>query len=241
MRVNKRSMGERMRVDVIIPALDESRSIADVVKSIPRPPVRTVLVVDNGSRDQTAEAARAAGAIVISEARRGYGSACLAGLSELRPLETDIVVFLDGDGSDDAAAIPKLVAPIEDGDADLVVGTRISDRCALPVQQRLGNAIAAWWLRTRFDLPATDLGPFRAVRRLSLDELCMSDRGYGWTVEMQIKAARRGLRYLEIAVPYSPRRHGASKISGTLRGTIGAATKILGLLAAYDLRGARQG
>lgn len=224
-----------MLVDVVIPALDESEAIGAVVRSVLRPPVRSVVVVDNGSRDGTGDVARAAGARVVREPRRGYGAACLAGIRALPP-DGDVVVFLDGDGSDDPSWIPRLLAPIRIGAADLVVGSR-SERAepgALTVQQRLGNAIAAAWLRARFGLPASDLGPLRAIRRRSLGALCMSDQDYGWTVEMQIKAARAGLRYQEVSVPYR-RRRGRSKISGTVRGTLGAGSKILGLLAWYDL------
>jgi glycosyltransferase involved in cell wall biosynthesis len=224
-------------IDVVIPALNEAASIGRVVGAVPRPPVRTVYVVDNGSRDATAAVARAAGARVIGEPRRGYGAACLAGVRAL-PADTEIVVFLDADGADDPTLLPELVRPIVAEMADLVVGARVGagvERGALSVQQRIGNAIAAKWLRARFGLPATDLGPFRAVRRACLDALMMSDLDYGWTVEMQIKAARRGLRYAEVAVPYRVRM-GRSKISGTLRGVLGAAIKILGLLAWHDLR-----
>jgi len=226
-----------MRVDVVIPALNEAHTIGDVVRGIPRPPVRGVTVVDNGSTDGTAERARHAGADVVVERRRGYGSACLAGLGSLQP-DCDVVVFLDADGGDDPSWIPRLLEPIVAGRADLVVGSRTLgdvEPGALAPQQRVGNAIAATWLRVRFRLPATDLGPFRAIRRRSLDELAMADRDYGWTVEMQIKAARKGLRYTEVPVPYRRRRAGTSKVAGTVRGTLGAAFKILGLLAWHDL------
>lgn len=225
-----------MRVDVVIPALNEARAIGGVVARIPRPPVRDVYVVDNGSTDGTAEIARAAGAKIVLERRRGYGSACLAGIAAL-PSDTDIVVFLDADGSDDPDELHSLIAPIVDDRADLVIGSRslgAAERGALTPQQRVGNAIAATWLRTRFDLPATDLGPFRAIRRSSLAALGMVDTNYGWTVEMQIKAAQRGLRYAEVPAAYK-RRIGESKVSGTVRGVIGASYKILGLLAWYDL------
>jgi|RhiMetdeSRZDD1v2_1073273.scaffolds.fasta_scaffold311868_1 glycosyltransferase involved in cell wall biosynthesis len=226
-----------MRVDAIIPALNEAPSIGSVVRAIPRPPIRTVFVVDNGSTDGTAEAASAAGATVVREPRRGYGSACLAGMRAL-PADTDVVVFLDADGSDDPACLPRLLAPIAGRQADLVVGSRVSGAVepgAFTVQQQIGNAVAARWLRFRFGLTATDLGPFRAIRRESLDELGMADPDYGWTVEMQIKAARRKLSYVEVPVPYRRRRGGASKVSGTLRGVVGATVKILGLLIWHDL------
>jgi glycosyltransferase involved in cell wall biosynthesis len=223
-------------VDVVIPALDEADAVAAVVRAVPRPPVATVVVVDNGSTDGTAEAARRAGALVVREPRRGYGAACLAGLRALPPAG-GVVVFLDADGSDDPALVPALCRPIVEGRADLVVGSRARGHVepgALTVAQRLGNALAARWLRARFGLAATDLGPFRAIRRASLETLGMTERGYGWTVEMQIKAARAGLRYLEVPVPYR-RRTGRSKISGTVRGTVGASARILALLVRHDL------
>lgn len=226
-----------MRVDVIIPALNEASSIQAVVQSLPRPLVRTVFVVDNGSTDATAERAREAGAQVVIEPRRGYGSACLAGIRSL-PHDTDVVVFLDADGSDDPSSLSRLLEPIATNRADFVVGSRAlgnAEPGALSLQQRAGNAVAAAWLRVRFALPATDLGPFRAIRRTSLEELAMTDRDYGWTVEMQLKAARKGLRYAEVSVPYRRRKTGTSKVAGTVRGTLGATVKILGLLAWHDL------
>ncbi|MBI3183239.1 MAG: glycosyltransferase family 2 protein [Myxococcales bacterium] len=229
-----------MRIDAVIPALDEEATIAAVVRAVKKPPVHTVWVVDNASADRTAEEARIAGAQVLQEPRRGYGNACLAALRRL-PAEVDAVVFLDGDGSDDPSLIPGLVAPIVRGEADLVVGSRSLggvQQGALSLQQRLGNAVAARWLSTRYGLPATDLGPFRAVRRSSLDSLLMSDPDYGWTVEMQIKAARAGLRYREVPVPCGRRAGGQSKVSGTVAGVLGASAKILGLLFRHDvLRG----
>lgn len=229
-------LSARLRVDVIVPALNEAPSIARVVRAIPRPPVREIYVVDNGSTDGTATVARRAGARVVTEPARGYGAACLAGVRAL-PGDTEIIVFLDADGSDDVTLLPCIIAPIVSGTADLVVGSRVlgrAERGALTSVQRLGNALAAHWLRVRFRLQATDLGPFRAIRATSLRRLRMADRNYGWTVEMQIRAARVGLRYAEVPVPYR-RRLGRSKVSGTLRGTIGASAKILGLLAWHDL------
>ncbi|GIW42742.1 MAG: glycosyl hydrolase [Candidatus Binatia bacterium] len=225
-----------MRVDVIIPALNEAESIGPVVRCIPRPPVRSVIVVDNGSTDGTAERAQQAGALVVREPRRGYGRACLAGIAAL-PTDTDVVVFLDGDGSDDPACLSRLLDPIIRNQADLVVGSRLLGRTepgALTRVQKTGNQLAALWLRRRFGIGVTDLGPFRAIRRPALQALRMRDRGYGWTVEMQIKAARRGLRYQEVPVPYRPRRSGKSKVSGTFCGSFGAAFKIIAYLAWYD-------
>lgn len=229
-----------MIVDVIIPALNEVQVIGSVVRAIPRPPVREVIVVDNGSTDGTARAAEDAGARVVREEKRGYGAACLAGLAALRS-DTEVIAFLDGDGSEDPSCLPLLLAPLLEDRADLVVGSRVAraSRGALSPAQRLGNAIASQWLRTRFGQPTTDLGPFRVIRREALERLAMRDETYGWTVEMQIKAARAGLRYAEVSVPYRE-RVGTSKISGTLRGSIGAGVKILGLLALHDLGGPRR-
>lgn len=226
------------KIDVVIPALNEEQALGAVLRAIPRPPVRRVIVADNGSKDRTAEVAREAGADVVAEPRRGYGSACLAALAALDG-DTDIVVFLDADGSDEPGLIPALVAPIVEDRADLVIGSRAlgkAEQGSLSAAQLVGNAIASRWLRLRFHQPATDLGPFRAIRRSALDELAMADRDYGWTVEMQIKAAQRRLRYAEIAVPYY-RRVGQSKVSGTLRGALGAARKIIGWLAYHDAKG----
>jgi glycosyltransferase involved in cell wall biosynthesis len=233
---DKRMWGASV-VDVIIPARDEQACVGAVVARVPRPPVRMVLVVDNGSSDDTAGAARRAGATVVREPRPGYGAACLAGMAAL-PADASIVVFLDADGSDDPGLIPALLRPILEDRADLVVGARapgLAERGAMTMPQRVGNAVAARWLRARFGLHATDLGPLRAIRRSSLDALGMRDRGYGWTVEMQIKAARARLRYVEVPVPYRRRRTGRSKVAGTLAGTVGAAAKILGLLAWHDI------
>jgi len=228
------------RIDVIIPALDEEATIGGVVASVAAAGAREVFVVDNGSTDRTAAYARAAGATVVLEPRRGYGAACLAGIRAL--VDTDVVVFLDADGSDDPTLLPALVAPILEGRADLVIGARAlgaAEPGALTWPQRAGNALAARWLAVRFGLAATDLGPFRAIRRTSLEALGMRDRGMGWTVEMQLRAARSGLRYHEIAVPYRRRRAGVSKVAGTLRGTVRASLKILGLLCWHDLLASR--
>ena len=231
-----------MNIDVIIPALNEEASVGRVVSGLLRTGlVRVVWVVDNGSTDQTALRAREAGAQVLTEPRRGYGSACLRGLSALSS-DTDIVVFIDADGSDLPAEIIKLVEPVVDDRADLVIGSRVlgePDPGSLTWPQRFGNAIASSWLRVRFGQSATDLGPFRAIRKTSLDELGLCDTNYGWTVEMQIKAAHHRLRYVEVPVSYGC-RIGQSKISGTIRGVVGAGTKIIGLLLWYDLMSVRE-
>lgn len=229
-----------MIVDVIIPALDEEASLPAVLAALPGGWVREVVVVDNGSRDGTAAVARAAGATVVSEPRRGYGSACLAGLRHLRGRASppEAVAFLDGDGSDDPAELPALLRPIARGEADLVIGSRTlgeRERGALSPQQRAGNRLASLLIRALYGHRCSDLGPFRAVRFPSLMALDMRDRGYGWTVEMQVKALRRGLRVVEVPVRYRRRRAGRSKVSGTVRGTLGASGKILFTIARHAM------
>jgi glycosyltransferase involved in cell wall biosynthesis len=229
-----------MVVDVIIPALDEEGSIADVVRGVlATGVVREVLVVDNGSRDATADRARAAGARVVGCAQRGYGVACLAGIAALAD-GCEVVGFVDADGSDAPDDLLALVRAIDSG-ADLVIGSRVLGDCepgALTPQQRVGNGVASVWLRARFGLPTTDLGPFRCIRKSVLDGFGMSDESYGWTIEMQIKAAQQRVHYAEVPVRYRKRQAGVSKVSGTLRGVAGATVKILGLLAYHDLKDA---
>jgi glycosyltransferase involved in cell wall biosynthesis len=218
-----------LRADVIIPARDEEESIARAVAALDPALVSRVIVVDNGSRDRTAEAARRAGALVVSEPRRGYGAACLAGLAFLRSRPPDAVAFLDADLSEDPAQLPELLAPIRDGRADLVIGSRtLGEREAgsLTPVQAFGNRLATVLLRALFGARFTDLGPFRAIRWQALERLRMRDRGYGWTVEMQARAARAGLRCAEIPVRHRVRRAGRSKVAGTLRGVLGAGIQI---------------
>src|SRR5690606_27949797 len=203
---------------------------------IPRALVRRVVVADNGSRDRTAAVAREGGAEVVFEPRRGYGAACLRALAHLADDPPEVVAFLDGDRSDRPEELPRVLAPIERGEADLVIGSRAlgrAERGSLTPQQRVGNAIACAALRVLYGARYTDLGPFRAIRWSALEALGMRDRDYGWTVEMQVKAARLGLRHAEVPVSYR-RRSGTSKVSGTLRGTIGASRKILWTLARHD-------
>lgn len=225
------------RVDVVIPALDEEAALPHVLAEIPRALVRRIVVADNGSRDRTAEVARAGGAEVVHEPRRGYGRACKRALAHLATDPPDVVVFLDGDRSDRPAEMPALLSEIAQG-ADLVIGSRARGRRepgALTPQQIVGNAIACAALRARFGVRFTDLGPFRAITWSALERLAMSEPAYGWTVEMQIKAARLGLRCAEVPVSYR-RRIGVSKVSGTVAGTLGASATILGLLARHALR-----
>ncbi len=217
-------------VGVIIPALDEEAAIAKVIAAIPSW-ADEIVVADNGSRDATRARAEAAGAKVVAEPARGYGAACLAGIAALRP--ADIVVFLDGDFSDDPAEMALLVDPIATGAADFVIGSRVGAQVvpgSLTPQQRFGNALACWLIKRLFGVRYSDLGPFRAIRASSLRDLEMRDRAYGWTVEMQIKAARAGLKHLDVPVSYRP-RIGKSKISGTVRGVVMAGATILTVIA----------
>ncbi len=221
----------------VIPALDEEGSIGRVVVGLRAAGVGRVLVGDNGSTDATAARAVAAGAEVVRVARRGYGSACLGALGRLDP-ECRAVVFCDADGADDLAVLPDLVEPVLAGRVDLHVASRRRGRSepgALTVPQRFGNALAAACIRAFYRLPVSDLGPFRCVSRAALDRLAMRDPDFGWTVEMQVKAARLRLRYRELPVRALRRRHGRSKISGTVAGTLRAGTVILRSIALYGL------
>jgi glycosyltransferase involved in cell wall biosynthesis len=224
-------------ITAIIPALDEEHSIGNVVSGLLGNGADDVVVVDNGSTDSTPDAARAAGARVVYEARRGYGSACLAGIAALE--ETDIVVFADGDGCDDPCDLPSLVSPIERGEADMVIGSRLTGRAdvgALPIHSRVGNRIAGIMLRLIYGQRATDLGPFRAIRFASLLALEMSDTGFGWTAEMQAKAALAGLRVLEVPVHYRKRSAGKSKITGNIKASILAGWIIIKTLVLTRIR-----
>ena len=224
-----------MNVSVIIPAFDEEGSIGKVIADIPKACVREIIVVDNGCLDRTAEVAHAAGAQVVREARRGYGSACLAGMAALNAPE--IVVFLDGDYSDFPSEMPLLLQPILAGDAEMVIGSRIRGVCekgALLPQARFGNALATFLIRLLFHVRYTDLGPFRAICYERLLAMDMQDRTFGWTVEMQVKAAKMGLRVCEVPVSYR-KRIGQSKITGTVKGTILAGYKIITTILRYGL------
>jgi len=218
-------------IDVIIPAYNEESSIASVVGDIPKDLVRDIIVCNNNSKDATAEHARNAGAIVVDEPRPGYGSACLKGMEYIaaRDVKPDIIVFLDGDYSDHPEEMPKLVEPIIKDQMDMVIGSRaigdMEDGAMMP-QQIFGNWLATTLIRFFYKYEFTDLGPFRAIRYDRLMDIQMQDRDFGWTVEMQVKAAKMKLKCTEVAVKYR-KRIGVSKVSGTIKGSILAGHKIL--------------
>lgn len=220
-------------IDVIIPAYNEESSIGLVLADIPREWVREVIVCNNASTDQTATVAKAGGATVVDQPRSGYGSACLAGMAYIRAKTTekqpDIIVFLDGDYSDHPEELPLLLEPIMKDGKDLVIGSRALGKLengAMQPQQIFGNWLATNLIRLFYNYQFTDLGPFRAIRWEKLLALEMEDPDFGWTVEMQVKAAKAGLACMEIPVTYR-KRVGVSKVSGTIRGTILAGHKIL--------------
>lgn len=222
-----------MNLSVVIPALNEEEPIAAVVRECLTTGLPgEVIVVDNGSTDRTAERARAAGAKVVVEPVPGYGRACAAGVRAISP-DCEIVVFLDGDGSDCPELMDRLVRPIEEGKQDFVIGSRTRGKRepgSMNFQQVFAGRIAGLFLRLLYGIRYTDMGPFRAIRREALDRLGMKEETYGWNLEMQMRAARVGLRILEVPVNHRCRTGGESKVSGTLRGTFVAGTRIAATL-----------
>jgi glycosyltransferase involved in cell wall biosynthesis len=233
------------RVAVVIPAWNEEGSIGRVIDDLPAGWVQRVVVADNNSTDYTADVARKFGATVVPAARQGYGSACLAGLAYLEALppaeQPSIVVFIDADYSDHPQQLPMLVEPIARDQADFVIGSRMlkrQPRGALLPQAVFGNALACALMRLFFSVRYTDLGPFRAIAWDKLRALHMADTGFGWTVEMQIKAARQQLRIREVPVDYRP-RIGYSKITGTIGGSMRAGYRIIYTILKYAARGTK--
>jgi glycosyltransferase involved in cell wall biosynthesis len=222
-------------VTVIIPAFNEEKSIGKVIDAIPKKIVKHIIVVSNTSTDNTVEVAKLAGAIVLEENRKGYGWACLLGIEKSEELKTDIVVFLDGDFSDFPEEIPKVIAPILNDGFDLVIGSRVlgkREKGSLTPQQVFGNWLATKLVRIFYRAKFTDLGPFRAIKAQELNKLGMADKTYGWTIEMQIKAVKKGLKFTEVPVNYK-KRIGVSKVSGTVKGTILAGIKIISAVFKY--------
>ena len=225
-----------MRVSVIIPTHNEAQAIGRVLADLPSNQVAEVIVVDSNSNDGTPEMAARMGARVVQEPRRGYGRACLTGLAAAN--SPDVVVFLDGDYSDRPSELPILLTPIIEGRADITIGSRLQGRGsagALPWHQEFGNRLAASLIRLLYGVGISDLGPFRAGRADVLRALALEETTYGWAVEMILKGALAGCRVVEVPVSYYP-RIGKSKISGTLKGTIGAAWFILSLIVRYYFR-----
>jgi glycosyltransferase involved in cell wall biosynthesis len=225
-----------VRVSVIIPTRNEAQAIEHVLADLPSNIVTEVIVVDSASNDGTPEIAARMGARVIHEPRRGYGRACLSGVAAAnRP---DVIVFLDGDYSDRPSELPLILAPITEGHADIVLGTRLHERRsagALPWHQAFGNRVAASLINLLYGLKISDLGPFRAAHADVLRALALQETTYGWAVEMILKGALAGFRVMEVPVSYHS-RIGKSKISGTLKGTLGAGWFILSLIVRYYFR-----
>lgn len=222
-----------MKISVIIPTLNEAPAIAEVIDAVPRDRVEEVIVVDNGSTDGTAEKAAAAGARVIHEPRKGYGSACRTGARAAG--NSDIIVFLDGDRSDDPAQLEIIAAPVMHGQADLVIGSRIGGRLekgSMPQHAQLGNRMIAFLIRLFYGVRITDIGSFRAIRPRVLFDMHMEQMTYGWPVEMVVKAARRGLRIQSVPIRYR-QRIGISKVTGSLRGSVLAAAYMFWVLLKY--------
>lgn len=231
--VNRGDSFHGARVSVIIPALNEEATIGDVVRQVPRNVASEVIVVDNGSDDLTSMRAEEAGARVVKEPDRGYGRACRAGVRAVGA-DCDIIVFLDGDGSDCPELMCKLVEPVARGEYDFVIGSRIRGKRepgSMNFQQVFAGRVAGLLLRALYGVSYTDMCPFRAIRRDALDRLGMREQTYGWNLEMQMRAARARLRILELPVDHRRRAGGESKVSGTLRGTFLAGTRILFTLA----------
>ena len=222
-----------MRASLIIPALNEAECLGPLLAEVPADLIYQVIVVDNGSTDNTAEVARAAGALVIDEPRRGYGFACAAGTAAA---EGEVLAFMDGDGSFAPGELSNLLAPLACGEADLVLGSRMREhlqRVAMPPHQRFGNYLFVWLLRQRYRLTLTDLGPYRAIRRELLLALDMQEHTYGWPLEMIIKTARCSKLIVEQPITYRPRFAGQSKVGGTLRGSVLTAYRFFHVMLRY--------
>lgn len=215
---------------IIIPALNEEDALTHLLPEIPAGIAQWLIVVDNGSNDRTADVARAAGAVVACEPQRGYGRACLKGSQMARSLGADILIFMDGDGSDDPADLPMMLAPMREGRADLVIGARVSSRSergAVPPQARLGNWLVSRLIRILYGPRLTDIGSFRVIRAGALKKLNMREMTFGWPVEMLVKGARVRYRIVELPIHYRQRSHGRSKVAGTIAGSVKAAYYML--------------
>jgi glycosyltransferase involved in cell wall biosynthesis len=229
------------KVAIVIPALNEEAAIHQLLAKLPQDFAQWVIVVDNGSTDATATVAQKSGAIVIPEPLRGYGRACLKGFNTACSFGAEIVIFMDGDGSDDPTDLPMMLRPISEGRADFVIGSRVSvlsEQGAVPAQARLGNWLVSRMIRLLYGVRLHDIGSFRAVHRSLLETLDMREMTYGWPVEMLVKAARAHYRILELPIHYHKRSHGRSKVAGTISGSIKAAYSMLSTTLRYT--GARR-
>lgn len=227
-----------MNIAVIIPAYNEEQSIGKVVTDIPRANVAEIIVVNNNSSDNTVNVAQEAGATVLTETKQGYGAACLKGIAHCKGKDIDVIVFLDGDYSDYPEEMTKLIEPIENDGYDFILGSRVMgnrEKGALPFQSQVGSIIAGFLINLFWGMKFTDLGPFRAIRYDKLIAMNMQDEWFGWTVEMQIKAARDKLKTKEVAVSYR-KRIGKSKVTGTIKGTVMASVIILSTIFKYALK-----
>lgn len=214
------------KIAIIIPALNEEDALRQLLPEIPNDFAQWIIVADNGSTDATASAARSAGAIVASEPVRGYGRNCLKGFQTAQEWGADIVIFMDGDGSDDPADLPLMLAPVEADEADFVIGSRSTKRAeagAVLLQARLGNWLVSRMIRILYGVKISDIGSFRVIRSTSLAALQMQEMTFGWPVEMVVKSARAGYRIMECPIHYRRRSHGRSKVAGTVAGSIKAA------------------
>lgn len=223
-------MSTSEKVAIVIPALNEEAALSHLLPQIPADLAQWIIVADNGSTDQTANVARAAGAIVACEQQRGYGRACLKGFKTALNLGAEIVVFMDGDGSDDPADLSMMLAPVREGRADFVIGSRVSERAekgAIPPQARLGNWLVSRLIRLFYRVRLSDIGSFRVIRGAALQALNMREMTFGWPVEMLVKAARAKYRIVELPIHYRQRSHGRSKVAGTISGSVKAAWYML--------------
>jgi glycosyltransferase involved in cell wall biosynthesis len=236
-----------MRTDklaLVIPALNEEAALRCLLAELPRNFAQWVIVVDNGSTDATAAVARDAGAVVVSEPMRGYGRACFIGFKTAHSLGAETIIFMDGDGSDDPADLPLIVAPISEGRADFVIGSRVSKRAergAVPLQARLGNWLVSRLIGVLYGVRLHDIGSFRAIRCSLLEALHMREMTFGWPVEMLVKAARAHYRIIEVPIHYRHRSHGRSKVAGTLTGSVKAAYWMLRTTLRYAGAGRAHG
>ena len=227
--MTKRKEIDYSKVFVVIPAFNEEKSIGKVINAIPNVPRKNIVVVNNGSTDQTQQVVESSGATVLFENRMGYGWACLKGCDFVEKMDGETIVFLDGDFSDYPEELPKVIAPIYERDMDLVIGSRAlgnREKGSMTIPQEFGNWLSSKLLKIFYGVNYTDLGPFRAMRFDSYKRLGMSDKTYGWTIEMQIKAAQKKMKYCEVSVDYKV-RIGQSKVSGTIKGAVMAGIKII--------------